>query len=94
MKHARDKLTQRKKETRPKKETQKCDKNKTSKDDNPKVKDKKDWPIYIFAKQEMEKHHETYLVSGDKHLNTPEVKKALDNRVFKTKEFFKLLKVE
>ncbi len=59
-----------------------------------KVKDKKDWPIYIFAKQEMEKHHETYLVSGDKHLNTPEVKKALDNRVFKTKEFFKLLKVE
>ena len=59
-----------------------------------KVNDKKDWPIYIFAKQEMEKHTETYLVSGDRHLNTPEVKKTLDNRVFKTKELFKLLKVE
>jgi hypothetical protein len=58
------------------------------------VTDKKDWPIYIFAKQEIEKDEETYLVSGDKHLNTPEVKKALDSRVFKTKEFFRLMKVK
>ena len=58
------------------------------------VDDKKDWPIYIFAKKEMENDNETYLVSGDKHLNTPKVKIALDNRVFKTKELFKLLKVD
>lgn len=58
------------------------------------VSDKKDWPVYIFAKQEMEKDEETYFVTGDKHLNTPEVKKTLDNRIFKTKEFFKLMKVK
>jgi len=58
------------------------------------VSDKKDRPVYIFAKQEMEEDGETYLVSGDKHLNTLEVRKALDNRVFKTKEFFKLMKVK
>lgn len=58
------------------------------------VSDNKDRPVYIFAKQEMEKDEETYLVSGDKHLNTPEVKKALDNRVLKTRELFKLMKVK
>ncbi len=58
------------------------------------VNDKKDWPIYIFAKKEMDNDDDTYLVSGDKHLNTPEVKIALDNRVFRTKELFKLLKVD
>lgn len=57
------------------------------------VNDKKDWPIYIFAKKEMEKDDETYLVSGDKHLNTPEVRKALDNRALRTRELFKLLSV-
>ena len=58
------------------------------------VSDDKDRPVFIFAKQEIEKDRDTFLVSGDGHLNTPEVKKALDNRVFKTKEFFKLMKIE
>lgn len=58
------------------------------------VSDDKDRPVFIFAKQEIEKDRDTFLVSGDRHLNTPEVKKALDDRVFKTKEFFKLMKIE
>ncbi|MCK4757976.1 MAG: hypothetical protein KAS67_05970 [Thermoplasmata archaeon] len=58
------------------------------------VKDRKDWPIYIFTRIETEKDDETYLVSGDKHLNTSRVKKALNNRALTTKELFKLLRVK
>ena len=55
------------------------------------VNDKKDWPVFIFARHIMEKHQKTYLVSGDKHLNSSEVKKALDNRVMRSKEFLDMM---
>ncbi len=55
------------------------------------VRDKKDWPIYIFAKHVMNRHSETYLVSGDKHLNSKKVREALDRRVLRTKEFLDIL---
>jgi predicted nucleic acid-binding protein len=57
------------------------------------VRDKKDWPIYIFAKTEMKRKKNIYLVSGDKDMNTPQVKKALGNRVLTSKELIKLVKV-
>ena len=58
------------------------------------VADKKDRPVFIFAKQEIERDEDTYLVSGDKDLNTTKVKNALNNRAFKTTELLKLLKVK
>ena len=55
------------------------------------VSDKKDWPIFIFARNEIRKNKETYLISGDKDLNTPQVKKALENRAFTSRELLKKL---
>lgn len=55
------------------------------------VKDIKDWPIFIFARNEIRKNKETYLISGDKDLNTPQVKEALENRAFTSRELLKKL---
>ena len=50
------------------------------------VTDKKDRPIFIFANRSITAQKNVYLVTGDKHLMTDEIKKKLDNRVRRTRE--------
>jgi putative PIN family toxin of toxin-antitoxin system len=57
-----------------------------------KVRDIKDWPIFIFCLVHLTNDENAYLVSGDKDLQTEVVKKVLKNRVLRTKDIMKRFK--
>ena len=56
------------------------------------VSDRKDWPMFVFAKLLMENHGLTFLVSGDSDLNSEQVRKALYGRAMRAREFLEIMK--
>jgi predicted nucleic acid-binding protein len=55
------------------------------------VSDRKDRPIFVFAKTLMEKDDTVFLVSSDKHLLNAKVNSKLFGRVRKTKQMLQLI---
>ncbi len=55
------------------------------------IRDRKDLPVYIFARTMIEKDRDVYLVTGDNDFYVDAVKKSLNNRVLRTKDLLKRL---
>jgi len=56
------------------------------------IDDKEDRPIFVFALRMIKEHENIYFVSGDKGFFKEKVKKSLNYKVVKTKEFIKIVK--
>ena len=56
------------------------------------VEDKEDRPIFVFALRMINEYESTYFVSGDKGFFKEKVKKSLNFKIIKTKEFIKIVK--
>lgn len=51
------------------------------------ISDRKDWPVFVFAKLLIDNHGLTFLVSGDGDLTSEQVRKALHGRAMRAREF-------
>lgn len=55
------------------------------------INDPKDRPIYVFSKMLIKEDKDTYLVTGDKDLQTGKVRRALNNQVLRTSDLLGLI---
>lgn len=52
------------------------------------VRDKKDWPVFAFAKFSLERQLIDFFVTGDKDLLTPNVRRELKGKIVTVNELF------
>lgn len=55
------------------------------------ISDRKDRPIFIYVLRMIKEEKNVYFVTGDKIFFKPKVKKALKNRVLRTREFIDMI---